>query len=160
MKPVFKEENNWAIFYNILIKWIGTEYKHLQYEIGKGADCGLFIAKCLQDFGILTNIEIKYHPRFWYTNLTKEILLNYIDEFFTKRINQKYIVKKVNRDKELINGDILTFNLKSNLTNHIGVYIEENHIIDSRNSIGVKINEYDEFYLNKLTNIYRIYING
>lgn len=152
MIPLFTDKKKWFEFVMILIDWLGTPYAHWQTVKGKGADCGLFIAACLKELGVIDNIEYKYAPRFWHKFTNNEVLLNIIKDFKSKN----YKLLKVNEDK-FVKGDILTFSLRSRLTNHIAVYLGNEMIIHSINYRGVCIMPLKSIYKRRITSIYRIF---
>ena len=149
--PLFIDKIYWYKLIKSLLGWLGTPHKHLQMEKGKGADCALFIADCLKEIGILNKVTFNYHPRFW--DLTKsEVLLDHILDYIKNNFNRNYILKKV-KDR-LIRGDIVTFNLRSKVSNHIGLYMGNGLIINSLNNRGVCI---IPIFKNCITNIFRVY---
>jgi len=149
--PLFTDKIYWYKLIKILLSWLGTPHKHLQMKKGVGADCALFIADCLKEMGILDKITFDYHPRFW--DLTKtEVLLNHILEYIKNNFNKNFVLKNV-KDK-LLRGDIITFNLRSKVSNHMGLYMGNGLIINSVNNRGVCIMP---IFQNRITNIFRIY---
>lgn len=148
--PVFLNKLQWYRFVKILISWLGTPYGHFQYEKGKGADCGLFIAACLKEFGVLKEITFNYAPRFWHMVGKTEVILNHILDYIKNNFIDGYTLQRVN---DLQKGDIITFRWTGELTNHIGLYLGNKVMINSINDRGVCIRE---IYKNRITNIYRL----
>ena len=90
--PVFKNKLQWYRFVKILISWLGTPYGHFQFEKGKGADCGLFIAACLKEFGVLKSITFDYAPRFWHMVGQTEVLLNHVFDYIKNHGGADYVL--------------------------------------------------------------------
>jgi cell wall-associated NlpC family hydrolase len=156
MEPLFTDKNKILKLKTIMSEWVGTPHQHLKAEKGKGADCGLFIAKCLNEMGIIISMDFwEYHPRFWQNITSKELILNYVSKVSKSFTDKRYIMKEV-FDKKFIPGDILTFSLRSKLTNHIAVYFGNNFLIHSINKRGVNITDFSTMYKNRLTKVYRI----
>lgn len=152
MKALFTKKNKWFEFSTILTQWLGTPYAHWKMEKHKGADCGLFVASCLKEMKILNDIDFTRQDRFWHQFTENEVILNII-----KNIKSEYY-KFIKVDSEdLKQGDILLFNLRSKLSNHVAVYFGNNLMINSLNGRGVCMKPLDRTYLKRLTNVYRIY---
>ena len=149
--PLFINKMQWYKFILILLSWLGTPYKHFQMEKGKGADCGLFIAACLKEFGILKKVTYEYHPRTWLFT-EKEVVLNHITDYIKNNFKENYTLCKVN-DK-LLKGDLLLFSLRSKVSNHLGIYLGNGFMINSINKRGVCVMP---IFKNRITNVYRIY---
>jgi len=149
---LFTDKMQWYKFIKILLGWLGTPHKHLQMEKGKGADCALFIAACLKEYGVLKKITFKEIPRFWHFITDKnEVILDHILQYIQENFNDNFTLKKVDTP---MRGDIITFNLRSKVSNHMGVYFGNGLIINSINNRGVCI---IPIFTNRITNIYRIY---
>jgi len=144
------DKKTWYRFCKSLISWLGTPYAHFEMTKGKGADCALFIAACLKEIGLLKEINYTYHPRFWHNFTKQEVILDHIANIIKEGCNLKKVSDK------FMAGDILTFALKSDVTNHVAVYMGNDLIINSMNSRGVCIIPLKYFKKN-LTNIYRIH---
>ena len=147
---VFTDNNKWYQFLTILNSWLGTPYGHFQYKKGKGADCGLFIAACLKEFGVLKRITYEYAPRFWHMIGQTEVIIEHIIKYINENFIEGYTLQKVN---QLQRGDIITFRWTGKLSNHIGLYLGNKVMINSMNGRGVCIKE---VYNSRITNIYRL----
>lgn len=159
MTPLFLDKEKLIKLKGTMLKWVGTPYNHLQVEIGKGADCGLFIAKCLYDIGIIHSMNFwNYHPRFWQNITDKELIIEYVEKVADSFTKSKYCMKEVST-AVLLAGDIITFALRSKRTNHIGVYFGNNFMMHSLNNRGVCVVDLSSIYKNRLTKVYRIYGN-
>ena len=156
MTPLFDNTGLYTRFKDELKKWLGTPHKHLQCEIKKGADCGLFILKTLFNIGIVTDYNIvQTHSRLWYYLTSNEIILDIINNVIDKYMSAGYVLHEVDNLKQ---GDILTFstgevNLK---TNHIAVLLTDDKIIHSIKKNGVTISDYN-IYGQYLTHSYRVF---
>jgi len=149
---VFKDKMQWYKFVKILLSWLGTPHKHLQYEKKVGADCALFLAACLKEFGVIKNITFETIPQFWHMITEEnEVILNHILLYIKENFHDRFTLKKVDK---LMRGDIITFNLRSKVSNHIGLYFGNGLMINSVNNRGVCI---IPVFTNRITNIYRIY---
>jgi cell wall-associated NlpC family hydrolase len=153
MEPVFTDKSMWHNFLSSLTRWIGTPYKHWGMIKGKGADCGLFVASCLQEICILPEIDFKRQDRFWHQFTNNEVILDIIKNV---SLFENFKIKKVETITP-IKGDILGFKIRSKLTNHIGVYIGNDFIINSVNLRGVCVMPLSTIYKNRISSIHRIY---
>ena len=157
MKSLFDNIGLYTRFEDELKKWLGTPHKHLQCEIKKGADCGVFILKTLFNIGLVTDYNIvKTHSRLWYYLTDSEIILDIIDTVIERYMVTGYVLHEVD---DLKHGDILTFstgevNLK---TNHIAVLLTDDKMIHSIKKEGVHISDYNK-YGQYLTHSYRVFL--
>ena len=155
--PVFTNNIMWYQFLMICTEWIGTPYKHFKMQKGYGADCALFIAACLKEIGILKEIVYKYYPRFWHKVTSREVILDHIAGSISENMENGFEFKKIDKDNKLMRGDLITFSLRSKVTNHIAIYLDNKLILNSINGRGVCIMPLGNIYKNRITNIFRIY---
>lgn len=157
---IFTNDIIWYQFLMICIDWLGTPYKHFKMEKGYGADCALFIASCLKELGVLNKICYKYYDRFWHRVTTYEVILDHIAGSISEHLNKEYEFKKLDKKTDLTRGDLMTFSLRSKVTNHIAIYLGNKLILNSINGRGVCIMPLSNIYKNRTTNIFRIINNG
>lgn len=153
--PVFQDKIKWYSMIKILLDWLGTPYKHFKMEKGKGADCAMFIAACLKELGVLKKIVYKYYPRFWHAVTETEVILNHITGSIADNLKEGYKFLKI-ENKKLIKGDIITFSIRSKVSNHVALYMGNDLIINSINGRGVCIMPLSNEYKNRMTSIFRI----
>jgi len=133
-----------------LNSWLGTPYAHYQYEKKKGADCALFIADSLKEIGILKKLDYTYFARFWHMIGNTEVLLNHINNYIKNNFCEPFTLQEVNNYKI---GDLITFKLRSKLTNHLGVYIGNEMMINSIVNRGVCVTP---IFKKRISKIFRI----
>ena len=150
----------WYQFLMICTEWLGTPYKHFKMEKGYGADCALFIAACIKEIGILKEICYKYYDRFWYVVTTHEVILEHITGSISDNLSPGYEFKKLDKKSDLMRGDLITFSLRSKVTNHIAVYLGNKLMLNSINGRGVCVMPLNSIYRNRMTHIFRIINNG
>lgn len=154
---LFTDKKKWYSLFKELIQWLGTPHRHLQAEIGKGADCALFFAKCLESIGVLNKVNFTYAPRFWHKFLKENVLLQHISDYMVNNFNIKYSLISKDINTNLQRGDLLVFRIRSKLANHMAMYLGNSLIINSVGGRGVCIIHYSDVYKKRLTNVYRIY---
>lgn len=100
IKYFFEVKENEISLKRILDEWLETPFRHRCGVKGKGCDCIHFVAKVLEELGIIKWRKdlIPDYPRDWHLHKTRELLY----ESLIKELN----VEKANFDS-LINGDII-----------------------------------------------------
>lgn len=150
----FKNEMLYEKLKEEAFTWIGTPYGHFKKERGIGADCALFINEIFVTLKIIRPIEYDYHDRFWFTFRTREIILEQINTSFKQALYQGFSLEEKTSDCK--RGDLLTFAMRSKLTNHIALYLEGDQIIHSLQRCGVCIHGFTDEYKSNQTHCYRI----
>ena len=159
---VFESEKEWNNFLDICMSWSGTPYKHMERSKGRGVDCTLFLGESLVEAEFLSGIEFEYYPRDWHMHSTTEVVLDYMFKHFSKFLNKDYIFYKIDPLKKR-RGDFLTFSTTPmNVSNHVGVLLDDNVFIHCINKRGVIISKLTDFFKlhatweEGITNVYRL----
>ena len=156
METLFTNDRMWFSLQKEVLEWIQTPYAHLQAIKGKGADCGLFIAKSLENIGILNRPKYDYFPRFALRKLNKNVLIENICLTIEKFFCNGYSMQQV-FDSDFVRGDLLTFNLRSRVPNHMALYFGNDLLIHSIDRRGVEVIPFKDIYKKRLKHKYRIY---
>lgn len=154
---LFKKEEIKNRFWQILLSWVGTPYRHLQSAKGKGADCTLFIGSSLIELGVMEKLDYKYYSKDWYIFGKEEVALNCFKENLEKN-GKGIIYKEVPLGEKFIFGDILTFAMsrKSGLTNHCSMVVDNETMIHSIEGKGVTLQQINHSWLRRLTHVFRL----
>lgn len=163
MKPYFEDDGAWYAYYEELMSWVGTPYRHLKMTKGRGADCTLFIGSTWLAVGILTKIEFDYYPRDFYYHCKGELVLDSLHRHFNQYSGEGFCIKKIEIKKDFMRGDALTFATATDITNHAAVWLpynpvtnERNKMINSINDRGVCELQYGSWWADRLTSVFRI----
>jgi len=148
MRYFFDIKENDAALKRILDEWLGTPFRHHCGVKGKGCDCVHFVAKVLEELGIIKwrNNLIPEYPRDWHLHQTREALKD--------SVLRELKAESVTFDS-LRNGDILLSHY-GKASSHAAIYYEE-HVYQSLTKIGVKrINFNDSTYFKQMKFAFRI----
>ena len=158
MLKYFESDINYKRLEGVINSWIGTPYKHLTVVKGRGADCALFIGGILKDIGIINKIIFDYYPHDWFIHTDKEYVLDGIMEYVKNQARSNIKLEIYTPEVKLYRGDILGFNINSKVVNHAAYYMEGNFLIHSLNRVGVHKVTTPEFFISRLTNIFRLMV--
>lgn len=153
MQSIFKDDNIYEQLKLEAFAWIGTPYRHFMAEKGVGADCALFIQEIFITLNIVKHVEYPYQDRFWFMFKSKEMLLEQINTNFKYSLCPGLLLEEVSNFER---GDLLTFAIKSALTNHVSLLLEGDNILHSIQRRGVIVQPYTQEYQDALTYHYRI----
>jgi cell wall-associated NlpC family hydrolase len=132
----------------VLASWLGTPYRHRAGVKGLGVDCIHFVARVMEELGLLTWREdiMPDYPRDWHLHHTRELLSESIEREFTVRQQPPGCFK---------NGDILLFHF-GKAASHAGIFCDET-IWQSLDRIGViAMTAQDRMMMRRLRYVYRV----
>jgi cell wall-associated NlpC family hydrolase len=132
----------------ILDAWIGTPFRHHCGVKGLGADCIHFVARVLEEIGILKWRKglIPDYPRDWHMHNTRELLL----ERLVKELN----VVEADLNSPM-NGDILLSHY-GQAASHAGIYFD-GRVYQSVKNVGVcKIHFSDATFRKQMKYAFRV----
>lgn len=133
---------------DILDDWLGTPFRHFCGVKGLGCDCIHFVARVLEETGVLTwhkNMILSY-PKDWHVHNTRELLVEGIE----KNISSEKVGLS-----GLMNGDII-LSYCGKAASHAGFYFD-GHVYQSLTRIGVcKISFNDRKFRKRMKFAYRI----
>ena len=138
MSYFFDIKENDASLKRILDEWLNTPFRHRCGVKGKGCDCIHFVAKVLEELGILKWRKdlIPDYPRDWHLHKTRELLKDSI----LKELNVESVTLS-----SLKNGDILLSHY-GKASSHAAFYYG-GYIYQALDRVGVKrINFNDQVY--------------
>ena len=159
MKKYFENEINYKHFLRVVNSWIGTPYRHLTMVKGRGVDCALFLGAIMKGSGIIDQVVYDYYPRCWHIHTDTEYVLEGIERHIKENLKEGLDVERYNLGEvELFRGDILTFSLtnNNNISNHSAYYLEGNEMVHSLERIGVHKVGMMNYFLERLTNVFRL----
>ena len=158
MRPLFSNNAVWAAYEAILISWLGTPYRHMQRCKGRGADCTLFFAACLEEAGILTRVDYGYYPRDWHIHTYEELVLTSIHANMDRHTKPGLRLVEMGLNTPLMRGDIVCFKIShTGVTNHAGVMLAPGEFIHAGNFCGVTRQFLDDRYQGRLSTFFRFY---
>jgi len=140
IKPFFLNDvKRKDAFFAVLSSWVGTPYRRNCGIKGRGADCALFLAEALREYGILTTVEApKYLPSDWHVHGNTEVFLRSMANHFSHL--RSGLKAKVVKEENFAFGDWLIFRVsQKRLANHSAIYIGNGDIVHSTEKIGVHI---------------------
>ena len=152
------------------LSWVGTPYVHMAKEKGVGADCALFLAMCLKNAGILTQVENLYYSRTWMQTGTQELMVDGFREHLKKYLVWGYEYKIIQFSAATKEGykhqfdnfdfckaDILCFTTKKTVVcHHAGMYHEDNTMLHAYQGKGVYIAQILDHWKEKIRYVIRI----
>lgn len=116
------------ILKKILDDWIGTPFRHHCGVKGLGCDCPHFVARVLEEIGLLT----------WHKNLipkyAKDMPLHNTHELFAEKLVQSTKAEKV-KLTDLKNGDVILFD-SGKAASHGAIYFD-GYIYQALYKVGV-----------------------
>lgn len=135
----------------IMESWLHppTQYKHKIGVKSMGCDCIHFVARVLEEVGLLDfkYIHIPDYPRDWHLHNTREVLAEAIEKYLN--------VRKRSVTGTLINGDIILSHY-GKASSHAGIYFD-NYVYQSLDNVGVrKITFNDAIFKKRMKSVYRI----
>lgn len=127
MISLFENNEQWAVFKEELLSWMGTPYRHLQGAKHYGADCTLFIANAMVNIGLMKKLEYEYYPRDWHQHTQQEFVLEGLYRHtFKDNMKAGTDVIQLPVDVDLQRGDLLHFaTTPQNISNHCSVVLDE-----------------------------------
>jgi len=150
MKYYFEDVEQQDKLRRILEEWIGTPHRHHCGVKGLGTDCIYFVARVLEEIGILKWRKdlVPDYPPDWHMHNTRELLKEHLE----KEIRGEWVDLNV-----LTNGDI-TLSYFGKASSHAGIYMD-GFIYQSLDHIGVrKIGASDRWIKKNMRFAYRILI--
>ena len=128
MKYYFSDLEKQKELKKILDEWLGTPFRHHCGVKGGGTDCLHFVARVLEEMGILTwrKNMVPDYPRDWHLHNTRELLKEAID----RELKGEW--KELNG---FMNGDILLSHF-GKAASHVGIYFD-GHVYQAVERIGV-----------------------
>lgn len=132
----------------VLDSWIGTPFRHQCGVKGLGCDCVYFVARILEEVGILT----------WHKDLipdySKDVPLHDSHELFEERLLQNTKAEKVEFN-DLRNGDVVLFH-SGKAASH-GAFYFDGYMYQALNKVGVcKIRFSDKLLKKRAKFAYRV----
>jgi len=160
-EPLFLDDSAWSKFRLILSSWLGTPYRHCTMVKGRGADCTLFIGACWVEYGILTEVTWDYYSKDWHLNTHEEKVLDGLYDHFTRHSQPGYAILRLDKDAELIRGDVIAFALTpTGVSNHASVFLgPTDHgelMLHAMHSKGVSVFPVAGFFERHKSNVFRI----
>lgn len=159
MISLFKDDDHWSKYKEVLYSWEGTPYRHLWRAKNRGVDCTLYLAAVLLEYGILRKVKHDYYPRDWHIHTREEIVM---EGFFNHLINYMippYTIKWIDKSTKLERGDIVAFaTTKMGVTNHCGIVVDKPKLtmINSINRRGVSEMRLGNWWMKRLRNVFRV----
>lgn len=128
MNPAFEDNLFWNNFFEELLSWKGTPYRHLQCTKGIGADCTLFLSDVFLKIGLFYRSTMpKFYPKNWFLHTKEDLVRKNLEESFSSDMKKgyKWVYEKYEKEEDLIRGDIVLFILRPsiNIAHHTGVYL-------------------------------------
>jgi cell wall-associated NlpC family hydrolase len=154
MIPVFLNDAAWAAMKQIAESWLGTPYRHMQVNKGRGADCTLFLAACLREAGYLTKIEYGYYPRDWHQHTTQEIVM----EGFMRHTRGALApgLAMVEADGSLRGDLMLLAATGTGVSHHTVMRWEDDRVIHAHGPRGVHLAPFGARFLEAVTSRWRL----
>lgn len=152
MKYFFEDIENQKKLKKILDEWVGTPWRHRCGVKGKGADCIHFVARVLEELGLLIwrdGLIPDYAPD-WHLHNTRELLKDALE----KEVRGEWV-----NIENPMNGDILLSHY-AKAASHAGFYFDGYvyQAIRLRNKGGVfKITINDLYFKRNIKFNYRVF---
>lgn len=142
--------------------WIGTPYRHLWMKKKRGADCTLFLGGIFLEGGILARVERpEYYSRDWHMHTTEELVLESLVDHLKRNLTPGFSAEII-RDpdpNQVQVCDLMAFwTCDSKISNHAGMYLGDDHMINSINGRGVVKTHYGRFWKERLTTVFRVLV--
>ena len=131
-----------------LKEWMDTPYRHHCGVKGLGCDCIHFVAKVLEEVGLIAVDKklIPDYPKDWHLHNSRELL--------SEGIKRVLNVKEIGTDS-FMNGDIVLFHY-GKAASHAAFYFN-GYLYQSLNGVGVtKINASDTVFKRQMRLAYRV----
>jgi cell wall-associated NlpC family hydrolase len=166
MKPYFEDAKNWEKAKTVLDSWMGTPYRHLWMQKGRGADCALFIGAWLQELGIVKEVLHDFYPPNWFLHTDLEIIKNVFSKNIATQMVDNFDLQLIPADAigegvQLFRGDMPTFCTvpKRGITNHAGIMLDGGgSFIHSAVNRGVSQMHWGNYWRRCLTSVYRVVV--
>ena len=134
--------------------WVGTPYRHGGSKIKLGVDCVQFVTLICFEIGVITEVvELGYYPPSWYLKRDNAIVES-IDYYMENHLNPAMTHQVSEADKNGRAGDLLCFQIKSPVVNHVGVKLLGNRIIHANTRAKKVVVESIEGYRKYLRKVY------
>ncbi len=148
MTPVFESTDMQDKLRRTLTSWLGTPYRHRAGVKGMGCDCIHFVARVMEELGLLTWRDdiMPDYPRDWHIHNTRELLSESIEKEFTVKQQPPGC---------FANGDILLFHF-GKAASHAGIFCDDT-IWQAMDRIGViAMTVQDRIMMRQLRYVYRV----
>jgi len=148
MEYFFDNEEKQKELKRILDEWQGTPFRHQCGVKGMGCDCSYFVARVLEELGILKwrkNLMPDY-PKDWHFHTTKELV--------KEQVEKELRCEPIGLDL-FSNGDIILFHF-GKASSHMGIFFD-GYIYRSLEGVGVcRTSAYEKSLKKRMRFAYRI----
>lgn len=139
------------------IEWVNTQYQHGGNEKNISIDCVHFVEKFCLEIGIITSLfPSENYPIDWYLKGEEKILTR-IDQYMAEKLNPLIEFEKINPPIQFYPGDLLCFQIKSPVVNHVGIKLDKNFFIHANTKSRKVVIESVESYRKNIKKVYQFW---